>query len=382
MDLSDKLPALKTCHIHIDEHSPFDSGLLSQFLGPSVWHLTISVSPSLHPGPQILSVLHSRIPNLTALRIIYPGNSRQAQVLWGAVGLAVAQLRNLVELEIPFLPWDVIFMPTNLGSLPLLERFRIASEVQTSFCHNPNMLNWGMSITGTFASLTHFSYRDPFRGAHWALNGMLASVSDTSKLRQAAIDVKTLGNPGNVLLFSMLSRFCSLSEVSIHLQALLDPSCRWENIRPILECTAMTSFRFVSRSPLDSHSDVIKDIARSWPRLRDLHIECKEIQNRDTRAKLQDLRLLAQGCPELEVLSYSFDRSGLVKHSPQLSRSKLCIINVQWTEADRGEDALWIRHELELYWPQLGTGHLSMSWNEDGPDSQLAHWKAAGFDSG
>ncbi|KAG9024673.1 hypothetical protein FRB95_011231 [Tulasnella sp. JGI-2019a] len=241
------------------------------------------------------------------------------------------------------------------------------------------MLNWGTSITGTFASLTHFSYRDPFRGAHWALNGMLASVSDTSKLRQAAIDVKTLSNPGNVLLFSTLSRFCSLSEVSIHLQALLDPSCGWEYIRPILECTAMTSFRFVGRSPLDSHSDVIKDIARSWPRLQYLHIECKEIQDRDTRAKLQDLRLLAQGCPELEVLSYSFDRSGLVKHSPQLSRSKLRTINVQWTEADGGEDALWICCELELYWPQLGTGHLSTSWNEGGPGDQLSHWKAAGF---
>ncbi|KAG8989349.1 hypothetical protein FRB94_001453 [Tulasnella sp. JGI-2019a] len=112
-DLSDKLPALKTCHIHIDEHAPLDSSLLSQFLGPSVRHLTISVSPSLHPGPQILSVLHSRIPNLTALRIIYPGNSHQAQVLWGPVGLAVAQLRNLVELEIPFLPWSTTIHPST-----------------------------------------------------------------------------------------------------------------------------------------------------------------------------------------------------------------------------------------------------------------------------
>ncbi|KAG8979584.1 hypothetical protein FRB94_011532 [Tulasnella sp. JGI-2019a] len=118
-DLSDKLSALKTCHIHIDGYAPSDSGLLKWFLGPSMRHLTISLPRMgrLHPGPQILTALHSRAPNLIALQVVHSGRSRSTAIC-DAVGAAVRQLRNLAELEIPFLPWDA--SDSALRCLPLV----------------------------------------------------------------------------------------------------------------------------------------------------------------------------------------------------------------------------------------------------------------------
>lgn len=288
------LPRLYTLSwMHVDDNIfPY----IRLFLGPNLTELTVIFNPNSVIQLSLLSTLRQRNPHIRRLHIHHIWG--MTDILRSTIEDTVCGLNGLHTLTVPDLT------PTTLAHLANLPNLRTL-KVSSASPHNGYAT---MPGSVGFPTLKRFDilFCDGFQMATAAIEAMSSCRLKTFIVRFV---LSSTPDAWKRMLLAAEKNYDHTSLRILNISSYFDPfntpervPIRMDTLRPLTSFSGISNLKLNPAGGVDLDDTDIKDLARSWPRLKHLQLGWNFPGHPHPRMTLSSLVSIAEYCPSLCTL--------------------------------------------------------------------------------